>query len=81
MNYLQEIKKLLSVLPEKDEKLCRKYFDSRQFLQIFEIVESDIYKAEKERLLTEEEEPDEYITSLSELRNYLITYMTYLDIS
>lgn len=77
---LKRIKKLVPILPEKDAKLVEKYLEKRDFQSVLEIVESDIYKAEKTRYGKLEEVPDDYITSLTELKGELLTYMSYLEI-
>lgn len=74
---LKKIHELISVLPEKDSRLAIKYLDKRDFQSVLEIVESDLYKAEKDK---SEVNPDDYIIGLTELRSELLTYMSYLDI-
>lgn len=74
---LKKIHELISILPEKDSKLAIKYLDKRDFQSVLEIVESDLYKAEKDK---SEVNPDDYIIGLTELRSELLTYMSYLDI-
>lgn len=69
----------MPILPEKDAKIVRKYLDKRDFQSVLEIVESDLYKAEKKKP-EQEEDPDDYITALTELRGELMTYISYLDI-
>lgn len=74
---LKKIHELISILPEKDSRLAIKYLDKRDFQSVLEIVESDLYKAEKDKL---EINPDDYIIGLTELRSELLTYMSYLDV-
>lgn len=74
---LKKIHELISILPEKDSRLAIKYLDKRDFQSVLEIVESDLYKAEKDKL---EVNPDDYIIGLTELRSELLTYMSYLDV-
>ena len=76
-NPLKRIRELIPVLPEKDAKLCMDYLSKRNFEYILEIVESDIYKA---RMKNVEDLPDDYLSSLGELRSELQTYMSYLDV-
>lgn len=38
---------MINVLPEKDKKLAEKFIANRQFENLYEIVNSDIYKARK----------------------------------
>lgn len=77
---LERIQELIQVLPEKDAKLATKYLKLRLFDNVLEIVQSDLYKAEKEHIYKEEEIPDVYVLSLTELEGELISYMSYLDI-
>lgn len=74
---LKKIHELISILPEKDSRLAIKYLDKRDFQSVLEIVESDLYKAEKDK---SEVNPDDYIIGLTELRSELLTYMSYLDV-
>ena len=76
-NLLKRVEELIPILPEKDAKLCANYLSQRNFEAILEIVESDIYKARKKK---SDELPDDYITSLIELKGELATYMSYLDV-
>lgn len=76
-NPLKRVEELIPILPEKDAKLCANYLSQRNFEAILEIVESDIYKARKKK---SDELPDDYITSLIELKGELATYMSYLDV-
>lgn len=47
---------------------------------MLEIVESDLYKAEKARLSRLETIPDDYVVALTEMRGELLTYMSYLEV-
>lgn len=77
---LKRIEELIPSLPAKDAEIAKKYLKNRNFESILEIVESDIYKAEKARTVRLEEVPDDYVTALTELRGELLTYMSYLDV-
>lgn len=61
-------------------EIAKKYLKTRNFESILEIVESDLYKAEKDRFGRLEKIPDDYISSLTELRGELLTYMSYLEV-
>lgn len=76
-NPLKRVEELIPILPEKDAKLCANYLSKRNFEYILEIVESDIYKAKRKN---PDELPDDYTTSLIELKDELVTYMSYLDV-
>ena len=78
---LNRIKSLVKVLPGKDSSLAIKFLDYRNFQALLEIVESDLYKAEKNDSNRQNNVVNEYIMSLTELRGELLDYMSYLDIS
>ena len=78
---LNRIKSLVKVLPGKDSSLAIKFLDDRNFQALLEIVESDLYKAEKNDSNRQNNVVNEYIMSLTELRGELLDYMSYLDIS
>jgi hypothetical protein len=71
---LQKIEKLLLDLPEKDRKLSAKYLEERKFKDILEIVESDIYKANKAKQ-SKDVNIDNYIATLIELREEISPYV------
>lgn len=72
-NPLKRIGELIPILPEKDAKLCTKFLSQRNFEAILEIVESDIYKAKRKE---SDELLDDYISSLIELKDELVTYIS-----
>lgn len=74
-NPLERIQELILILPEKDIKIVNKYLDKRDFQSIIEIVESDIYKAERSNNVN-----SNYYSQLIELRDYLSTYLACTDI-
>ena len=76
---LNRIKSLVKVLPGKDSSLALKFLDDRNFQALLEIVESDLYKAEKNDSNRQNNVANEYIMSLTELRGELLDYMSYLD--
>lgn len=77
---MKRIKELTPILPEKDAKLVNRYLEKRDFQSILEILESDLYKAEKAKYDRLEEVPDDYIAALTEMRGELQTYMSYLEV-
>ena len=77
---LQRIEELIPVLPGKDAGICANYLKQRNFQCILEIVESDLYKANKKHQTEETETPDDYVSNLTEVRGELLTYMFYLDV-
>ena len=78
---LNRIKNLVKILPGKDSSLALRFLDDRNFQALLEIVESDLYKAEKNDSNRQNNVVNEYIMSLTELRGELLDYMSYLDIS
>ena len=78
---LNRIKGLIKVLPGKDLSLATEFLNNRNFQGILELVESDIYKAEKKDSNRQDNTLNDYIIALTELRSELLTYMSYLDIS
>ena len=79
-NPLNRVKELVPTLPEKDAKLVKKYLEERNFKSALEIVESDLYKAERAKYDRLEAVSDDYIASLTEMRGELMTYMSYLEV-
>lgn len=79
-NLLNRIEELIPCLPGKDVELAKKYLKERNFESVFEIVDSDIYKIINS-IGKGEPLSDEYMSSLLELRNELLTYMSYLGIT
>lgn len=77
---LKRVKQLIPTLPDKDVKLAKKYLEDRNFECLLEIIESDLYLAEKNRLTKIEEFLDKHIANLTELRGELMTYMSYLEV-
>lgn len=80
MNYkknpLKAIETLVKTLPEKDAKLSIKFLKERNFQGILELVESDIYKLQKEDSEDSEKKEEQWIV----LRDVLCYYMSFLDI-
>lgn len=77
---LKRIEELVQALPDKDEKLVRKYLEKRDFQSVLEIVESDLYKADMTKYGELDTVPDDYIAALTEMRGELLTYMSYLEV-
>lgn len=79
-NPLKKIEKMIQTLPEKDAVLAKKYLDKRDFQSVLELVDSDLYKADKDKYGKLEDIPDDYVLGLIYLRNELVTYMSYIEI-
>lgn len=79
-NPLVRIKELIPNLPGKDSQLANKFLENRDFKSILEIVESDIYKANKAKYIQQEEVPNDYISLLTELKSELLIYISYIEV-
>lgn len=76
MTALERIQSLINVLPEKDRKLAEKFIDKRQFESLYELVNSDIYKARKKaRASNIEEMSVSDIADMSILKAEIINYI------
>lgn len=70
MTIVDEIKSLISILPEQDITLALHFVDTRQFESLKDLVDSDVIKLEKQALQYEID-TDEYFVALSTLDNCL----------
>lgn len=70
MTIIDEIKNLISVLPEQDVQLALNFIETRQFEHLKELVDSDVIKLNKSALQYEHDTP-EYFVALSNLDNCL----------
>lgn len=70
MTIVDEIKSLISILPEQDITLALHFVDTRQFESLKDLVDSDVIKLEKQALQYEVD-TDEYFVALSTLDNCL----------
>lgn len=67
---------MINVLPEKDRKLAEKFIDKRQFESLYELVNSDIYKARKKAKASNIEEMSvSDIADMSILKAEIINYI------
>ena len=48
MTIVDEIKSLITILPEQDVKLALHFVDTRQFESLKDLVDSDVIKLEKQ---------------------------------
>ena len=79
---LDKIRRLSRSLPEGDIKFAEKYIASREFDNLLEIVESDIYLVQQNELL---EHPKEKFANIDleelwELRCAVDEYMSFLEV-
>jgi hypothetical protein len=70
MTIIDEIKNLISVLPENDVPLALKFIENRQFEHLKDLVDSDVIKLNKTALQYEHDTSD-YFVALSNLDNCL----------
>lgn len=70
MTIVDEIKSLITILPEQDVKLALEFVDTRQFESLKYLVDSDVIKLEKQALQYEVD-TKEYFVALSTLDNCL----------
>lgn len=70
MTIVDEIKSLISILPEQDVNLALQFVDTRQFESLKELVDSDVIKLEKQALQYDVD-TNEYFVALSNLDNCL----------
>lgn len=77
---LERVKEMIPILPGKDANLVEEYLNKRDFQSVLEIIESDLYKAEKTKYNKLEIISDDYIAALTEMKGELLAYMSYLEI-
>lgn len=79
---LDKIRRLSKSLPEDDIKFAEKYIESREFDKLLEIVESDIYMVQQNKLV---EHPKEKFANINleellGLKSAVDEYMSFLEI-
>lgn len=79
---LDKIRRLSKSLPEGDIKFAEKYIKSREFDKLLEIVESDIYMVQQNKLV---EHPKEKFANINleellGLKSAVDEYMSFLEI-
>lgn len=79
---LNKIKRLSKSLPTKDSELAIKFIKSREFDKLLEIVESDIYLVQQNKLLDHPKEKFANINleELIELKEALEEYISFLEL-
>lgn len=70
MTIIDEIKSLISILPEQDISLALHFVDTRQFEQLKYLVDSDVIRLQKQASVYEVDSK-EYFVALSNLDNCL----------
>lgn len=79
---LDKIRRLSKSLPEGDIKFAEKYIENREFDKLLEIVESDIYMVQQNKLV---EHPKEKFANINleellGLKSAVDEYMSFLEI-
>lgn len=74
------MKELIPSLPKRDVRLAKKFLEERDFMEMFELVESGIQKLNKKALKTGSL-TDNQIAELTELRDVITDYMADIDVS
>lgn len=75
MTAIERMKKLVNTLPEKDRKLANKFIDSRQFENLYELVNSAIYKSRKAHKQQLENIEYSDVADMSMLQSEVINYI------
>lgn len=76
---LEKIEELIAVLPKKDKSLAKKFLEERNFMEIFELADSNIKKAQK-KFLKKSDLQDDNIADLVELRDTVIDYASKIEV-
>ena len=76
MTPIERMKKLVVTLPEKDRILAEKFIETRQFEELYELINSAIYKARKSH--KEQLEEKEYL-DIAEMSMFQSEVINYLD--
>jgi len=76
---IHKIRALIPYLPQKDAKIADKLINERKFMDLLEIVDSDIYLARRDLRETLDDESLEInLERILQLRSELSEYMSYL---
>ena len=84
MTLIEEIESLITVLPEKDHNIANCFLKNRKFEELNEIIDSDIYKAEKEKKQIDEDSK-EYIVlesnldAMTQMKNLVDEYIDQIN--
>lgn len=70
MDKIAQIREMLNVLPEKDIKIANKLLDKRQFVELRELVDSDVYKCAKKKFQLELSSGEEPSSEYMEVETY-----------
>lgn len=70
---IEKIEELINCLPKRDRGIAKKYLNERNFMEIFELADSNIKKTHRREVKTGISE-DDNIADLVELRDSVIDY-------
>lgn len=79
MSLLGIIKNLNDSINIKDKELSSKLIQERKFTNLYELIDSNIYKLNKKKKKDRTEEESNNLDKLRELRMYLTSYLDQLD--
>lgn len=84
MTLIEEIESFITILPEKDQNIAKCFLKNRKFEELKEIIDSDIYKAEKEKKQIDETSK-EYVVlesnldAMTQMKNLVDDYINQIN--
>ena len=84
MTLIEEIESFITILPEKDQNIAKCFLKNRKFEKLKEIIDSDIYKAEKEKKQIDETSK-EYVVlesnldAMTQMKNLVDDYINQIN--
>lgn len=84
MTLIEEIESFITILPDKDQNLAKCFLKNRKFEELKEIIDSDIYKAEKEKKQIDETSK-EYVVlesnldAMTQMKNLVDEYINQIN--
>lgn len=84
MTIIEEIESLITILPDKDQEIANCFLKNRKFEELKEIIDSDIYKAEKEKKQIDETSK-EYVVlesnldAMTQMKNLVDDYINQIN--
>ncbi|MCI6614963.1 MAG: hypothetical protein MSC51_03915 [Mollicutes bacterium] len=84
MTLIEEIESFITILPVKDQNIAKCFLKNRKFEELKEIIDSDIYKAEKEKKQIDETSK-EYVVlesnldAMTQMKNLVDDYINQIN--
>ena len=84
MTLIEEIESFITILPDKDQNIAKCFLKNRKFEELKEIIDSDIYKAEKEKKQIDETSK-EYVVlesnldAMTQMKNLVDEYINQIN--